>query len=108
MTGAANGAPDPFGSRRHCNVGYAELAQRVDDRIDYRGGRADTSGLAGALYADRVRATGYFVHPDRERRQVLRSRHSVIEKRAGQNLPGVLVENDGFHRRLADALSKPA
>ncbi len=51
---AAQRRPHLVGGDRHVDVGDAEMRQRVDDRVDERGGRADGRQLADALGADRV------------------------------------------------------
>src|SRR6267143_2068068 len=52
--GALDGPPHPLRCAGHLDVVDAQRPQRVDDRIDHRGGGGDRAGLADALDAQRV------------------------------------------------------
>src|SRR6185437_16640233 len=96
--------PDRVGGGRH---GYLLAADRVGYRIDHRRRRRDRARLAAAFDAERIGGRFRFGQPDRERRQVVRVRHRVIHERTCDQL-AVLVVNDAFEQRLADALRDAA
>src|SRR5262245_39627501 len=53
--GAREGPPDPVGRRRHVEVTYVRLTQRVGDRVHDRRQRAADSRFADAFRAERIR-----------------------------------------------------
>ena len=99
--------PDLGARKRHVDVLHAERLQRVDHRVDVRGGRADRGRLADALGADRVVRRRRHRLAQLEPRRLDRGRQQVVhEVRA--DAVAVLVERDQLHRRRAVALGEPA
>ena len=70
------------GAGTGADVTDAELVQRVDDRVDDRGRRADRAGLSAALDAERVGGAGGLVGGEVDRRHVVGARHAVVHERA--------------------------
>src|SRR5690242_17534404 len=54
IDGFPDGAPHPLRRQRHVDVADSEVGDRVDDRVLYRRDRADRTGLADSLDAQRI------------------------------------------------------
>ena len=99
--------PDLVGGDRHLEVPHAGVRERVDDRVDVGGGRADGRRLADALRADRVVRRRRDRLAELERRRLPGGRDQVVhEVRA--DAVAVLVEGDQLHRGDREALGEAA
>ncbi len=86
----------------------ADLAERVDDRIDEGGRGTDRPRFAGALDAERVGPARHDIVGELDRRQVLGAGQAVIGQRAGQQLSGLGVKNRSLEHCLANSLCDAA
>src|SRR6266404_1333466 len=105
---AVNSAPDALGRCRHFDMGYAELGERIDDRVDDHAERGCRPALASRADAQWVRRRGDFTELGREERQSVGTQHRVVQQRARQQLPGIPVVDTVFTHRLADPMSDAA
>src|SRR5450631_3155329 len=83
----ADGDPDPFRGRWHIDViDFIFAPQPLDNRVDDRRTRADRTGFARALDAERIGLAGDVVGLEHERRAVRGARQRIIHERSGDEL----------------------
>ena len=99
--------PDLRGRDRHVDVLHAGVPQRVDHRVDVRGGGADRRRLADALRADRVMRRRRHGLAQLELRRLPRRRDQVVHEVRADRVAD-LVERDQLHRRGGVALREAA
>src|SRR5437870_5006396 len=85
----------------------AERRQRVDDRVDDGGCRADRARLAAALDAQRVDGRGRLDPVELPGRERIGLRHRVVHERGREALPEVVVGHV-LPESLADPLGEPS
>ena len=101
--------PDPLGGRRHVDmIDLVFAPEALDDRIDDRGARADGTGFAGALDAERIGLAGDVMSFEHKGRTVIRARHCVIHERSGDELAIGRAVDHLLHQGLPDALHRTA
>src|SRR5207245_11554480 len=85
----------------------AERRQRVDDRVDDGGCRADRARLAAALDAQRVDGRGRLDPVELPGRERIGLRHRVVHERGREALPELVVGHV-LPASLADPLAGPS
>ena len=103
-----NRPPDILRRGGHGDVANAELAERVDDRVDDRGGRGRGRAFASGLDAERIGRREDLDDLRAEGRHGVRPRQRVVHQRAGERLSGGGVDVVNLRYRLADPLSGAA
>src|SRR5262249_54732152 len=85
----------------------AERRQRIVDRVDDRGRRADGTPLSQALGLGDGGVAQRLEMVDLERRNLARGRRQIVGERGGGDIAAVVVD-DLFEQRVGDALGHAA
>src|SRR6187431_113480 len=89
-------------------MAYAQIRQRVGNRIHHGGKRPRGAAFAGRANAEWMLRCRHLTDLSVEERKVVRARHGIVHERAGQKLPGARIVDAMLQQRLADALNDPA
>src|SRR6516165_5352087 len=106
--GIVNDPPYVAGRSRHVDVGYAQMSERIDDRVDDGSRCPDRAKLAAAFHTKRImcarRAERFGMH----HRDIVSARHTIIHEGPRQQLAGYVIIDAGFAECLADTLHESA